>query len=411
MKNTIKKIVSGKNFTAILTLGDIYTFGSNEMFQLGYKTNNINSPSLTPNKITKFYDIKTQLITSELKFSDISCGDNHMCALTTNGLLFTWGDNKYGQLGFETNTIVNLPKNYDSKKYNKISSRGNMSSFITGSNVYVAGDNTCGQLTINDYQSYNIMTDISSNVGKNIKEIIFGGYHSIFIKNDNTILSCGDNKYGQLCRDTQKSCTYSLAPITYFDDMDGQNIKVVKVSCGYYHTIILTTNNLLFSAGLNVFGQLGRETDDYKNDMIPFIISNNNMEINFNQSDTKNLLEEIDLTPLKKQCKKLGTILVSTYKSYENIGCGPYINKNYKLKRIDLKKFNIECNNIKNISAGNYHTLLLTENGSVVSFGSNGNGELGYKTKTKKSFELILIPKVVNVKHIIASSNFSIILI
>lgn len=31
--------------------------------------------------------------------ADIACGDAHNCALTTVGVVFSWGDNSAGQLG------------------------------------------------------------------------------------------------------------------------------------------------------------------------------------------------------------------------------------------------------------------------------------------------------------------------
>ena len=37
--------------------------------------------------------------TTDLKWSQISCGGNYRAALTKNGEVFTWGNNGWGQLG------------------------------------------------------------------------------------------------------------------------------------------------------------------------------------------------------------------------------------------------------------------------------------------------------------------------
>ncbi len=36
---------------------------------------------------------------SKRRCIQIACGPNHTCAITDNGALWTWGDNRYGQLG------------------------------------------------------------------------------------------------------------------------------------------------------------------------------------------------------------------------------------------------------------------------------------------------------------------------
>lgn len=96
-----KKIISialGKYHTLALTQGfDVYSWGSNEYGQLGIsmpmslitlKTSQTHPPALV------------RLLTSKGAFK-IACGKNHSCALSLSGLLYTWGDNRSGQLGHQ----------------------------------------------------------------------------------------------------------------------------------------------------------------------------------------------------------------------------------------------------------------------------------------------------------------------
>lgn len=43
---------------------------------------------------------------------DVSCGECHCIAQTTNGEFYSWGNNKYGQLGFDPSivTFLSTPK-------------------------------------------------------------------------------------------------------------------------------------------------------------------------------------------------------------------------------------------------------------------------------------------------------------
>ena len=68
---------------AITTDGDLYTWGYNSFGELGDGTTEGKS---TPIKIMS--DV-----------ASVSLGDHHSAAITTDGDLYTWGYNYYGQLG------------------------------------------------------------------------------------------------------------------------------------------------------------------------------------------------------------------------------------------------------------------------------------------------------------------------
>ena len=76
-----------------------------------------------------------------------------------------------------------------------------------------------------------------------------------------TISSCGYNRYGQLCYCLDNKL-FNETPqnITSFGGLS--KVKVKAVFCGIYHTFIYTNNNKLLSCGLNIYGQIGRKTKD-----------------------------------------------------------------------------------------------------------------------------------------------------
>jgi len=390
IKNNISKIIIGNFFCVILTTqGKIYTFGSNERGTLGYYTNNINDPSIKPNMIKKFYNTGYQLIKSNLKFVDISCGHNHILALTKNGNVFVWGDNSNGQLGFETSQNLPLfePRMLNNQKYKKISCGGNISTLIDFNNqVFVSGDNTFGQIGIINDKSINYLT--YNNIS-NIIQIICGGYHTIFLTSDFKIFACGDNQYGQLCYYTDNiNNNFIPTEITNFNGKS--DVKVKNVFCGLFNTFVLTDDNILFSCGLNSFGNLGRNTSDFSLVQIPFIADNND-------------------------------VLVSAFNSYTNIGYSSNNIRNFELTQIDLTQIDLTQIDltqidltrnlkIKSVSTGNTHTIILFENGHVASFGDNSNGQLGYITSTQNTYNYSYI-NIKNVKQVFASSYFTVILV
>ncbi|KAN0034081.1 hypothetical protein ACTFIV_000564 [Dictyostelium citrinum] len=122
----IKSISCGSNFTVCIKQGNLYTWGTNNVGQCGFnpkenddiiittKTTETPSSSSTDNniiinkpKLLIIYGDKSTLSTDSnngngkrvFNFIQVSCGVDHCLALTNNGQVFGWGDNKYGQIG------------------------------------------------------------------------------------------------------------------------------------------------------------------------------------------------------------------------------------------------------------------------------------------------------------------------
>ncbi|HLX53033.1 MAG TPA: hypothetical protein VKR58_03800 [Aquella sp.] len=117
----------------------IYVWGRNDFGQLGLgDTTNRNSP--------------TELSLSNLKFMAISCGMNHVIALTHTGKLFVWGNNKDGQLGLGNQTNYYTPQELIfPEPIISIFSGGYHNIMISVHNkIFVWGDNNLSQLGLGD---------------------------------------------------------------------------------------------------------------------------------------------------------------------------------------------------------------------------------------------------------------------
>jgi alpha-tubulin suppressor-like RCC1 family protein len=143
----LNELLSGLNITVIkcgayhsmaLTLsGEVYTWGSNYLGQIGCGDNNNKS---VPTKVKGL---------NENKIKMISCGFNHSMALTESGCVYSWGYNEFGQLGIANQIYSNSPKQIEMKDMiiDKIACGHSHSLLLTNNGViYAFGDNSLGQI-------------------------------------------------------------------------------------------------------------------------------------------------------------------------------------------------------------------------------------------------------------------------
>lgn len=88
-----------------------------------------------------------------------------------------------------------------------------------------------------------------------VKDIAAGESFSLFLKSDNTLWTCGSNKYGQLGHGTPG--TDERIPVKVMDD-------VQSVAAGRNHSLIIRNDQTLWTCGDNGYGQLGDGTTEMR---------------------------------------------------------------------------------------------------------------------------------------------------
>jgi alpha-tubulin suppressor-like RCC1 family protein len=136
-------ISCGAQHSLMLTnCGEVYAWGVNYFGQIG---NGCNSDQLIPIKVKSFNNERIVMI---------SCGWNHSMALTECGHVYSWGRNSFGQLGIGNTVDSNEPKFVEVIDENKCNvfiekiSCGSEHSLLLSSDgyIYAFGRNEFGEL-------------------------------------------------------------------------------------------------------------------------------------------------------------------------------------------------------------------------------------------------------------------------
>lgn len=295
---------------ALTSDGVLYAWGENRYFQLGVGDN---EPRTTPTRVI-MDEFGDEEVTS------MSCGDSHSIALTKAGHLYVWGINLSGQLGLGTNSSSSKPVRLTAipEKFKLIACGKSHSLAVTEYNqMYGWGSNFNNQVGVGLVSLPVQLTPQKLTLpekGK-ITSIAAGNEHSLAII-DNVLCGWGNNANGQLTN----RVSYVTGDVTSPAKIQGFGVPyALTVSCGGAFSL-LQQNNSLLVWGRNVYGQLG--------------------------------------TPLAKVA----------YPTHNGIK--------------DAKK----------AVCGGRHTLLIRSDGRVYGFGSNCHGQLGQPLSTKMATSPVLVP-------------------
>jgi alpha-tubulin suppressor-like RCC1 family protein len=269
----------------------------------------------------------------------LGSGKAHVLAVKSNGSLWAWGWNEFGQLGISNYenqskpTQIGIDTNWQQigqLSYHSIAIKKD-------GTLWAWGWNSSGQLGLGNTVTYNTPQQIGTD--SNWSYATCASTFSVAIKKDGTLWAWGDNRYGNLGLGNKNN--YNTP------QQIGTDTNWINISVSDRHVLALKKNGTIWSWG------------QYDTTIPKQIGSDNDWSIIAAGAISEN-----------KAIKKNGTLWTwgRGYHGIENIPHDTFISQPVQL---DSKVY------WKNVSIGGGHTLALTRNGSLWSWGHGANGQLG----------------------------------
>jgi len=186
--------------------------------------------------------------------ADIAAGDRHSVAVLNRGRVYTWGDNKFGQLSFSGVETVFYPTLIDDfGEVIEVAAGKNFTlARLVDNTVFAWGENTFAQLgeAASDFES----EPVKVRNAENIAAIAAGDNHGLALTHEGEVLAWGSNALGQLGMGrVQQTDEATFVTTDEFRRLSG----VKKIVAGANHNLVLMTDGAVFGWGDNSLGQLG----------------------------------------------------------------------------------------------------------------------------------------------------------
>ncbi|KAH7661934.1 Regulator of chromosome condensation 1/beta-lactamase-inhibitor protein II [Dioscorea alata] len=308
-----------------------------------------------------------QRITSLPAISHIACGGAHAIALTGDGKVWTWGRGTKGQLGHEEMSNCLKPrvvKLLESFFVYDVAAGWNHSGFVTDTGrLFMCGDGSFGQLGTGNNESHSSPIEISFSDATHVEQVACGMRHSIALVKDasssgDLVYGFGAGRHGQIGKPATRS---SYLPVV----VPGlENCSIADVCANGDQSAALASNGQLYTWGRGFSGSSGSHIPQLLTSPLRFskVVLGWNHALLIADGETYILGGDhhgMLASALKTQ--------QASSPSSDNSSAIPNLRK---VPGLDREK--AIC-----IAAGAEHSALVTENGTVMTWGWGEHGQLG----------------------------------
>jgi alpha-tubulin suppressor-like RCC1 family protein/subtilisin family serine protease len=224
--------------------GSVWAWGTNPYGQLGDGTY---TKKNVPVRVARLSNVK-----------DIAAGRYHGLALKDDGTVWAWGHGYFGQLGNGPGTFSdNVPTRVEGiSGVVAIAAGGYFSLALEGDGtVWAWGRNYAGEL--GDGTTNHRYTPVRVAQLSNVEAIAAGGIHGLALKQDGTVWAWGHGNYGQLGNGTFGNSNVPVKVV---------NLTGVKdIAAGTVHSVALREDGTVRAWGDNDYGQVGDGTNTSRN--------------------------------------------------------------------------------------------------------------------------------------------------
>ncbi|KAK1436412.1 hypothetical protein QVD17_02192 [Tagetes erecta] len=384
------------------SLGDVYIWGEvicDNVVKLGPDQNaNILS---TRTDVLLPRPLESNLV---LDVSHIACGVRHAALVTRRGELFTWGEESGGRLGHGVGEDVTQPHLVESLAISNVEfvacGEFHTCAVTAFGEMYTWGDGThnVGLLGHGTDVSHWIPKRISGPLeGLQVASVTCGPWHTALITSTRQLFTFGDGTFGALGHGDRVNVSYPKE----VESLSG--LRTVAVACGVWHTAAIVDVIVTQSSSSVSSGKLFTWGDGDKNRL--------------GHGDKEPRLKPTCVPALigfnfhKVACGHSLTIGLTTSGHVYTMGStvyGQLGNPQCDGKSPCLVEGKLTNSPVEEIASGAYHVAVLTSKNEVYTWGKGANGRLGHgDVEDRKTPTIVETLKDRHVKCISCGSNYT----
>ncbi|KAK4792749.1 hypothetical protein SAY86_023184 [Trapa natans] len=387
-------------------LGDVYIWGEGTGDGiLGGGTHRIGSSA-----VMKVDSLLPKALESAvvLDVQNIACGGRHASLVTKQGEIFSWGEECGGRLGHGVDSDVLHPKLIDTLSNNNVElvacGEYHTCAVTLSGDLYTWGDGTYNNCLLGhgNEVSHWVPKRVNGPLeGIHVSSISCGPWHTAVVTSAGQLFTFGEGTFGVLGHGDRKSVSIPRE----VDSLKG--LRTVRAACGVWHTaavVEVMVGNFgasncslgkLFTWGDGDKGRLGHGDKEAK--LVPTCVAAL-VEPNFCQVACGHSLT-VALTTS-------GHVYTMGSPVYGQLG-SPHADGKLPT-RVEGK---LSKSFVEEIACGAYHVAALTSQTEVYTWGKGANGRLGHgDTIDRNSPTLVEALKDKQVKNIACGTNFSVVI-
>lgn len=313
--------------------------------------------------------------------SFVCCGAEHSVATSaTMKRTYSWGDGDFGRLGNGELSGLFLPSPVRSLSEIQVKKMvcgdSHCMAIPEGHGIWSWGRNHVGELGLGHTNDVLAPVKIAYFEGKVVRDVACGAEHTVAVLDSGEVFSWGWGTYGCLGLGDRK---HRSLPSPVSINLE-EGVKIKQVACGWRHSCFVTSDGLLFTAGWAKYGQLGHLLmEDHL--YAAKVVALEELKVKLVSGGWRHT---VAVTPS-------GRLFAWGWNKFGQLGLGMHHDVNIPTQVVATAD-----KTITQVACGWRHTVAISDDGGIYSWGRGANGQLGHGDTEEQSLpvRIELIDKI-----------------